>query len=1183
MTTERGWRSAARDAPFVGREVELDALSSILRQSLGGKPRVAVVCGEVGVGKTRLVREFTTIARRLDVRVVHGRATEDSSIPYQPFMAVLRACVSWAAASASGSSDATGLLNSRSGDAPQSTTEPHSARHGEAERLRIFLAVIQEVIALSQREPTLVVLEDLHWADASSLELFEHLAFAATDAAETERLPLMIVATHRPVEDRHRLRRILDRIHREAVSDTYVLEGLGTSDTEAMIRALDPFPVSNQLVQAVQSATHGYPLFVQEFLHQLRSSGLLEQVGGHTTVRALPTGIVPPRDVTSAVNARLKTMSEDELHVLALAALLGDSFALDRLSHVAHADSTSVLGLLERAVDQGLLVADEASFRFRHPLMRQALAGSVSPLRQQILHRQIAAALEERAEALSGAASLEIAGHLLASGPHAEPTTLAHHARRGADHAFSIFAWPVAARFYSRAAEAARSVQALRASAIGELHFLAGLAHQHDFDVGPCLEQYGRAMQAFREAGDLAGQAKTLCHQTRVRSIATTATNYGDHLDLGPHEQVLAALGDDEPWIRGLLLESMSQVRWTARDSQHAEALARRALEIAEQIGADRRRHHASFCLGLAQFQSGRLTDALASYEHSLEYARRTGDPWIENPPLQRLSVLHHAFGHLDQAERIAREACELAGRVFHAAEASFASANLATAAVTRGQFRDADERAREAMTLARRARYPWSAMIALLALSSARALQGKFRDARYCLTLIRTPGEVFDEPGPTVHFLATVYDDLLRVRAEPEAAHDDVRERLLVLTDILARSPLDANAASVLCAIVEIAAALGVPPCASLAHERLVALAENGMLLTSGAVFLVPRVLGISSALFGRAAEAEGYFRAAQRAAEDMGARPELGRCLLDRARLLLESGKVADRDAATACALRACSIFDELGMTPYFQRAARTAEAFGARAPRPSADARLSADLDPWEIEVLKRVARGRSAHDIAAELLLEPESVSASIERLFEKIDVSSPALAAVYAFGQGIVGSTSQPPPGPLVLMVTDMVGFTSFVERVGDVRAQGTIHAHNRAIRFQLARHHGKEVTHTGDGMMASFRSGDEATACAISIQRQFARYSDEHPDGPIRVRVGLNAGRVFPEEDRLFGAALNTAVRVCAKADAGQILLAGSALAMTSEAVSAQAYARGTFSLKGCAEPIPIYELPWSV
>ena len=227
MATDKGWAPADREAPFVGREVELDGLSAILRQALRGRPRVAVICGEMGVGKSRLTREFTSIADRLDVRVVHGRATEDASIPYQPFMAVLRAVAGLPAPSAARGLDAAHLLSSLPGAAlPSTSTEPRSARHGEPERLRIFLSVIQEVISLAQAEPTLIVLDDLHWADASSLELFEHLAFAATDAAGRERLPLMILASHRPVEERHRLRRLLDRIAREAVSDTFVLEGL---------------------------------------------------------------------------------------------------------------------------------------------------------------------------------------------------------------------------------------------------------------------------------------------------------------------------------------------------------------------------------------------------------------------------------------------------------------------------------------------------------------------------------------------------------------------------------------------------------------------------------------------------------------------------------------------------------------------------------------------------------------------------------------------------------------------------------------------------------------------------------------------------------------------------------------------------------------------------------------------
>jgi class 3 adenylate cyclase len=109
--------------------------------------------------------------------------------------------------------------------------------------------------------------------------------------------------------------------------------------------------------------------------------------------------------------------------------------------------------------------------------------------------------------------------------------------------------------------------------------------------------------------------------------------------------------------------------------------------------------------------------------------------------------------------------------------------------------------------------------------------------------------------------------------------------------------------------------------------------------------------------------------------------------------------------------------------------------------------------------------------------------------------------------------------------------------------------------------------------------MASFRSGREAMACASAIQREFSTYSREHTDTPIRVRIGLNAGYVLPEEDRLFGAALIAAVRICARAKAGQILLSDSALAMAGPEIATRTQALGSVELKGFATEVQIYEL----
>ena len=248
-----------------------------------------------------------------------------------------------------------------------------------------------------------------------------HLVFAAADAADSDRLPLMVVLTHRPVAADHRLGRLLERIRRESLTDTFAIEGLGSADTAAIVRALEPSPASNQLIQAVQAATRGYPLFIQEFLEQLRADGLLEQAGGYTTVRSLPAAVSSPRDVSDAVSARLKPLRREDMPVLALAALLGDSFTIEQLARVAGFHADEVGPRLACAPIRGCSRSDPTGFRFRHPLLRRALAGSVGPARRHAMHLQIATALSTADAKASGAIACEIADHLLAAGQQADP------------------------------------------------------------------------------------------------------------------------------------------------------------------------------------------------------------------------------------------------------------------------------------------------------------------------------------------------------------------------------------------------------------------------------------------------------------------------------------------------------------------------------------------------------------------------------------------------------------------------------------------------------------------------------------------------------------------------------------------------------------------------------------------
>ena len=148
-----------------------------------------------------------------------------------------------------------------------------------------------------------------------------------------------------------------------------------------------------------------------------------------------------------------------------------------------------------------------------------------------------------------------------------------------------------------------------------------------------------------------------------------------------------------------------------------------------------------------------------------------------------------------------------------------------------------------------------------------------------------------------------------------------------------------------------------------------------------------------------------------------------------------------------------------------------------------------------------------------------------------------------LHAIEEFLGGPEPAPSGPAPSELVtILFTDMEGSTTLTQRLGDAKAQEVLRKHNGVVRAALKEHGGSEIKHTGDGVMASFASASRALECAIGIQQAFASHNESSGE-PIRVRIGLNAGEPVAEDKDLFGTAIQLAARVCARAEAGQILV----------------------------------------
>ena len=222
--------------------------------------------------------------------------------------------------------------------------------------------------------------------------------------------------------------------------------------------------------------------------------------------------------------------------------------------------------------------------------------------------------------------------------------------------------------------------------------------------------------------------------------------------------------------------------------------------------------------------------------------------------------------------------------------------------------------------------------------------------------------------------------------------------------------------------------------------------------------------------------------------------------------------------------------------------------------------------------------RLAQGRSGREIAGDLVLGQETVARHLSSLADKIKVADAAAAAAYVAEKGLAAPAEgaraageRPAPALRVILVSDVVASGAMIHRAGDARAHDLMRVHDELIRSCLGAHDGTEITHTGDGLEASFESRPPPSRA----RRHPGGLRGAQPAAPgeaIQVRIGLNAGEPISTEGRLFGTAVYAAFRICARAGPGQILVSD----VVGELVAGKGFtltSRGRVVLKGSPGP----------
>lgn len=612
-------RPAMLASPFIGREKELAHLQQLARSN-----RLALIEGEAGIGKTSLAEAFLHSFTGI---VLIGRAHElEQALPYHPVIEALRNFLQ----------QPTGLhLNAQ-------LKLPHIWR-GELARLlpefqaqvepaiidttlvggneaRLWEAINQLLHALANQQPLAFLLDDLHWADASTLALLGYLLRQSTQSRIT------FLATSRLIEPRSQLATLVQTLTRENHVQRLQLKRLDTQATYALAQHFSPH-YAYPLAEWLNRNAEGNPYVLTELLRYAREQGIM-LADGTINLNALSNTPVVPSSVYSLIQARLDALSDRARRVLDIAVAIGNEFELTLLSSASQLDELTVLDTLDELLASRLIIAQqELHYRFDHPLTMEVAYQEVSKARHRLIHRAVAEALEQvYANQLNDYAGL-IASHF-AEGQAVERA--AYYAFLAGQRAAELAAWTEAIAFYQQALAGTDITQRLNIYvALGSAYMYAGAPAQAADELRIALAL--AEQQNEHETADTIRirLMRTMIAQTRIAEAIMIAQQLLEHA--APQHRISAEL----MWATALSIEGVD----LAGAAQHLQ----QAIGQPNASPSAEQQAQIQFELGGIAAQQGNLQQALEHYRQALAIAE-TSPEVVQYRVLALNNIAYHSM-----------------------------------------------------------------------------------------------------------------------------------------------------------------------------------------------------------------------------------------------------------------------------------------------------------------------------------------------------------------------------------------------------------------------------------------------------------------------------------------------------------------------------------------------------------
>ena len=577
---------AARRTPLAGREEVLETMREAWQATSDGSRAMLLLAGEAGIGKSRMAAEIAHEAAASGATVIEGSCDEQLPAPFRPFVLAVRHLAGTmapdeiAAAIGNAPSALARVVPGLRADAPGPFTDPR------AERLALFEELDALLAGVGGANGTLLVLDDLQWADEGTFQLVGYLAGSQREGR------LLVVGTYREsdLEPGHPLEDLLADLWRTDVAARVILDGLdGPGVQRQMAELTDADAPPLDVAEALAAATSGNPFFVEEVVRQLIETDGVP--GSDEAWRNVDVAALPVLDrVRDVVRRRVGRLGDATIEMLPLAAVMGREFSLTVIDGLERSHGDDVLDLAERAARSRLVDEspdDPDRYRFRHALIQQALYEELSAGRRIRLHRAIAEAMDR------------LGGH--------DPSEVAHHWRLGAGAAGHVRAIEAAEHAGAAAMEglAFERAQGELGSALDQL---ARVAPEDGRWRGRLLVRLGEALAAqatdrvaitaaFEEAGACArrvGDGVTLAQAALGLAGGPDTMIQGEVHPVDMLEGALDSLPSSESAMRARVMAALAAAlsattgesgEIQAELEGRSERLAAEGLELARAVG----------------------------------------------------------------------------------------------------------------------------------------------------------------------------------------------------------------------------------------------------------------------------------------------------------------------------------------------------------------------------------------------------------------------------------------------------------------------------------------------------------------------------------------------------------------------------------------------------------------------